>query len=219
MRAKKSILIVDSDPAVCVRLRSMLAAQGYTVAQASSLAEGLAALTELAWTFVVVGYQLSDGSGLELVRVAQERAPAVAIILTGDRRQATALAALRGGAADYLPAPVHEAELTAALARAAHIVDQRLMARLGRTPPARVDSEPPVSQATQLCVAALVHEISNPLTPIIGMAELLLEDLPVGHPGRDYATAIKAAAWRIRDVVRRLRATPESRCEDGLMEV
>lgn len=217
MRAKKSVLVVDSDPVVRARLRSMLAAHGYTVAQADSLAAALAVLMELAWTFVVVGYQLSDGSGLELMRIAHERAPGVAVILTGDRRQATALAALRGGAVDYLPVPIHEAELTAALARAAHITHERLTAHPGQTTP-QAQNEPLLDQAAQLCVAALVHEISNPLTPIIGMAELLLEDLPPGHPGRDYAAAIKAAAWRIRDVVRRLRTTPESQCGDGLIE-
>jgi len=52
--------------------------------------------------------------------------------------------------------------------------------------------------------ATLAHEINNPLTPIIGMAEILLEELPPEHPSRTCATAISAAAWRIRNVVRSL---------------
>ncbi len=219
MRASEGILIVDSGPAVRARLSSMLAAHGYTVAQADSLAAALVALAESAsWAFVIGGYQLKDGGGLELVRIAQERAPDAAVILVGDRRQATALAALRGGAADYLPAPVHEAELVAALARGARIADERLTARLGQTPASQADGEPTAGPSAQQCIAALVHEISNPLTPIIGMAELLLEDLPPGHPGRDYATSIKAAAWRIRDVVRRLRTAPGGQSGDGLTQ-
>jgi ActR/RegA family two-component response regulator len=219
MRTNKSILIVDSDPAARARLRPMLVAHGYAVAQAGSLAAALDALTELAWAFVIVGYQLSDGSGLEFVRIAQEQAPDVAVILMGDRRQATALAALRGGAADYLPAPVHEADLLAALTRATPARRSGLAARYGPTPP-QADSAPtsPDVQPCGATIATLVHEISNPLTPIIGMAELLLEDLPPGHPGRDYATMIKAAAWRIRDVVRRLRTRPEGQSGDELIQ-
>jgi DNA-binding NtrC family response regulator len=216
MRANKSILIVDSDPAARTRLRSMLAAHGYAVAQAGSLAAALAALTELAWAFVIVGYQLSDGSGLELVRIAQEQALDVAVILMGDRRQATALAALRTGAADYLPTPVHKAELLAALARVAQPPRTGPAARLSQTPPRAGGTA--ASPDVQPCIATLVHEISNPLTPIIGMAELLLEDLPPGHPGRDYATTIKAAAWRIRDVVRRLRTPLEGQSGDELIQ-
>jgi nitrogen-specific signal transduction histidine kinase len=53
-------------------------------------------------------------------------------------------------------------------------------------------------------VAALAHQISNPLTPLMGMAELLVEDLPLDHPGREYAQLIIASAVRIRDVVWRL---------------
>jgi DNA-binding NtrC family response regulator len=219
MRAGEGILIVDSDPAVRARVSSMLVAHGYTVTEAGSQAVALVALAESAWAFVIVEYQLGDSSGLDLVRVAQDRAPDAAVILVGDRQQATALAALRGGAADYLPAPVDEAELVTALARATRIADERLTARLGQTLASQAGGEPLAGPSAQQCIAALVHEISNPLTPIIGMAELLLEDLPPGHPGRDYATTIKAAAWRIRDVVRRLRTAPGGRREDGLIHM
>jgi signal transduction histidine kinase len=134
-----------------------------------------------------------------LVQAIHAIAPNTAVIMLGDREQATALAALRGGAADYLPQPLDEEELAAALdrvqgTRALHTACQALQVGADTSPDTR----------QQRLVATLAHEINNPLTPIIGMAEMLLEDLPPDHPGRAYARAISAAAWRIRDVVRNL---------------
>jgi len=216
MHVDERILVVDSDMATRARLQSMLTAHGYTVVQADGLAAAPAALGQAAWVFVIVGYQLDDGSGLDLLDVAREHAPGAAIILIGDRQQATALSALRHGADDYLPTPIYEADLLAALQRAARAARTRQVVCPRQVLPLAGDQSQ-ASPVTQQDLAALVHEISNPLTPIIGLAEMLLEDLPPDHPGREYATSIKAAAWRIRDVVRRLRAAPGSTGGDGMI--
>ncbi len=123
---EEKILVIDSDSAVRARLQSMLTAHGYTVAQADSCGYSAGRPRQAAWMFVIIGYQLDDGSGLDLLDVVQERVPGAAIILIGDRRQATALSALRHGADDYVPAPVHEADLLAALQRAARAARSRL---------------------------------------------------------------------------------------------
>src|SRR5688572_11807052 len=71
MHVDERILVVDSDIATRARLQSMLTAHGYTVVQADGLAAAPAALGQAAWVFVIVGYQLDDGSGLDLLDVAQ----------------------------------------------------------------------------------------------------------------------------------------------------
>jgi signal transduction histidine kinase len=53
--------------------------------------------------------------------------------------------------------------------------------------------------------AELARQINAPLTPILGMADLLAEELPPDHPGHAYAQAITNAALRIRDVAWMLR--------------
>ena len=64
-------------------------------------------------------------------------------------------------------------------------------------------------------VARIRHEINNPLTGILGQAQLLLrEDL--GERARKRALAIEDLALRLRDVVAQLRevqrpATPENK--------
>jgi two-component system NtrC family sensor kinase len=52
--------------------------------------------------------------------------------------------------------------------------------------------------------AGIAHQIYNPLTTIIGDAQLLLRALSIDQPGRESAEAIEAAGWRVQEVIQRL---------------
>jgi signal transduction histidine kinase len=54
--------------------------------------------------------------------------------------------------------------------------------------------------------AAVAHEINNPLTAVLGYAELLLAELPADAPTRRELETIRDEAMRARDVVRALVA-------------
>jgi DNA-binding NtrC family response regulator len=208
----ETILIIDTDTASREHLRDVLTARGYTVDVADSAADAMAAFERATWPLVIAAFALSDATGPALVQAIHVFAPDTAVILLGDRAQGTALAALRGGAADYLPLPLDESELGAALDRARGARDQRAPCQV-----LQVGADGPAATGRQRLVAMLAHEINNPLTPIIGLAEMLLEDLPPDHPGRAYARAISAAAWRIRDVVRNLCAETEAQGEEKVI--
>ena len=202
----KTILIIDGDLAARARLRDTLVAHGYIVDMVDSAAEALAAFDYANWPLVIATFTPGDASGPMLLQTLRDIAPGIAVIMLGDREQATALAAMRGGAADYLPLPVDEEELVTALDRAWHLREQRAPSQVLQVGAAQCITE----TRQRRLVTSLAHEINNPLTPIIGMAEMLLEDLPPDHPGRAYAHAITAAAWRIRDVVRDLCGETEA---------
>jgi signal transduction histidine kinase len=214
MRAGESILIVDPNAATRARLQRLLADRGYTILQVDSFDAALTALERDAWSFVIAAWALGERSGVQLVAAFQALAPESVVIIAGDGGQEMALAALRGGAADYLPMPIDATELAASLERAARIQAARsqedarayaLATRLAQARAAQASLAQRAGLAAQSRLAAtLAHEINNPLTPIIGMAEILLEELPPEHPSRTYATAISAAAWRISNVVRSL---------------
>ncbi|HET6150451.1 MAG TPA: ATP-binding protein [Polyangia bacterium] len=52
--------------------------------------------------------------------------------------------------------------------------------------------------------AGVAHEINNPLAGVLGIAQLMLADLPAGHPARPMAQDIEAQALRIRKIVSNL---------------
>jgi signal transduction histidine kinase len=52
--------------------------------------------------------------------------------------------------------------------------------------------------------AGVAHEINNPLTGVLGMAQILLADLPEGHPARPLVQDIEEQAERIQSIVANL---------------
>ncbi|NUM44399.1 MAG: response regulator, partial [Anaerolineales bacterium] len=52
--------------------------------------------------------------------------------------------------------------------------------------------------------SGVAHQINNPLTTVIAEAQMLLRDLPTGHPSRDFAEAIEEAGWRTQKIVEKL---------------
>ena len=50
----------------------------------------------------------------------------------------------------------------------------------------------------------VAHEVNNPLTAVLGYAELLLAEVPPDGRGREELTTIRDEAIRARDIVRRL---------------
>jgi PAS domain S-box-containing protein len=62
--------------------------------------------------------------------------------------------------------------------------------------------------------SGVAHQISNPLTTVIGEAQLLLQESKVGRPGRESVEAIERAGWRAQQTVQRLlefsRPAPET---------
>jgi two-component system response regulator RegA len=113
-----SLLIVDDDPVFRERLGRALQEHGYEV----HLAEGFEAAVVLAQAespeVALVDLRMPGRSGLELVRELHAIDPATRIIvLTGYGSIATAIEAMRLGAAYYLSKPVDADEVLAALAR------------------------------------------------------------------------------------------------------
>jgi two-component system, response regulator RegA len=75
-------------------------------ATADSVAGGIAAASEHAPAFAVVDMRLGDGRGFDVVTALRRSRPASRIVmLTGYGNIATAVAAVKAGAIDYLPKP------------------------------------------------------------------------------------------------------------------
>jgi two-component system, response regulator RegA len=122
--SERSLLIVDDDAPLNQRLARAMERRGFVVQTADSVASGVAAATGNPPAFAVVDLRLSDGSGLDVVSALRDARPGARIVmLTGYGNIATAVAAVKAGAVDYLPKPAD-----------ADAVERALLAIEGETP-------------------------------------------------------------------------------------
>jgi two-component system response regulator FixJ len=101
-----NVYIVDDDDAVRDSLTVLLTAHGFTASSFASGPEFLKAVPDLAGGCLIVDLQMPDMTGLELQRRLAElniRLPLVMITAFGDI--ATAVKAMRAGAADFVEKP------------------------------------------------------------------------------------------------------------------
>lgn len=115
----RSLLIVDDDAPLRTRLTQAMERRGYVVVAAESVAAGIAAANASPPAFAVIDLRLGDGNGLDVVTALQETRPdARIVVLTGYGNIATAVAAVKAGAVDYLPKPADADAIDAALSAA-----------------------------------------------------------------------------------------------------
>ncbi len=113
---ERTLLIVDDDETFRQRLARAMERRGFAVTSAESVAEGIAAARAQPAAFAVIDLKLDDGSGLDVVSALHEARPdARVVVLTGFGNIATAVAAVKAGAIDYLPKPADADEIEAAL--------------------------------------------------------------------------------------------------------
>ena len=112
----RTLLIVEDDRPFRERLARAMEARGFTVAIAENVAQGIARAKEAPPAFAVVDLKLDDGNGLDVVEVMHAVRPeARVVVLTGFGNIATAVAAVKYGAIDYLPKPADADDVMGAL--------------------------------------------------------------------------------------------------------
>ncbi|ACT60693.1 ActR/PrrA/RegA family redox response regulator transcription factor [Hirschia baltica] len=103
----KSLLVLDDDAPFRGRLARALTQRGFTVSACGTVAEAKDVARLNPPAFAVLDLRLEDGSGLDVVQTLHEhKEDARAVILTGYGAIATAVAAVKAGAVDYLSKPV-----------------------------------------------------------------------------------------------------------------
>jgi DNA-binding NtrC family response regulator len=121
------ILIVDDDPGFRNLLETILVGEGYGVDSAGSVAEALRAGGRRKYDLVVTDLKLPDGDGLEVLRWWIENAPETPVIMiTAFGTIASAVEAMKSGAADYLGKPLSSPDELRLLVR--RVLDQRQLA-------------------------------------------------------------------------------------------
>jgi two-component system, response regulator RegA len=111
-----SLLIVDDEVNLRLQLAKAMDRRGFQTDVAESVAEGIRAVEARPPKYAVIDLRLDDGSGLEVVETLRRVRPdARIVVLTGYGNIATAVAAVKAGAVDYLPKPADADQVAAAL--------------------------------------------------------------------------------------------------------
>jgi two-component system, response regulator RegA len=112
----KTLLLVDDDEPFLRRLAKAMEKRGFAVETAGSVAAGRAISTARPPAYAVVDLRLADGNGLDVVEVLREKRPNCrVVVLTGYGAIATAVAAVKIGATDYLSKPADATDVMNAL--------------------------------------------------------------------------------------------------------
>jgi two-component system, NtrC family, response regulator PilR len=118
MNRAPRILVVDDDRAVRSALAVNLGKAGLDVTLADRVEAARAALSGSGFDIVLTDMRMPDGTGLDLLTHARATAPDLPVVMmTGFGSVADAVAAMKGGASDYLIKPVERDELLLVIER------------------------------------------------------------------------------------------------------
>ena len=102
----KELIIVDDDFPFREVLSRSMEKKGFMVESFSNSSEAEVRINKKNFDYAIVDMRLEDGSGLELIKKIKNLNPNTkSLLLTGYGNIATAVAAIKSGAIDYLPKP------------------------------------------------------------------------------------------------------------------
>ncbi len=114
-KSEAVVLVIDDEPAIRKLLRLTLEPAGYAVRESETGQGGLAEAAYLKPDIIVLDLGLPDMDGLQVLERLREWSAVPVLILSVREDVGDKVAALDGGASDYLQKPFHAAELVARL--------------------------------------------------------------------------------------------------------
>ena len=120
-RSALRVLVVDDEQTLRASCSSVLQYDGYDVVTCGRGDEAREVLQRTAFDIVLVDLNMSQVSGMELLRTCLEVKPdTIVIVMTGNANVESSIEAMRAGAWDYLPKPFTATHLQVLLGRARH---------------------------------------------------------------------------------------------------
>ncbi|HVA58875.1 MAG: response regulator [Gemmatimonadaceae bacterium] len=196
------VLIADDDDTIRALVRSVVVSLGYEPIDASTGTDAWARYQDQRFSLCVVDIEMPDMDGLELchrIRDLDRNHETFILVLTGRSADEDLGAVLAAGADDYLSKPTSPGNLRARLVIAQRRMDMDAQRRAAEAALANARWLAGIGETT----IALQHEINNPLSALLGHAELLMLDGDARVPN-DHLRVIHEQARRIADVVKRL---------------
>jgi DNA-binding NtrC family response regulator len=166
-------LLIDDDRGFSSMAAVALQREGFPVTVARSLHEAREAIQKTTAELVILDRRLPDGDGLSFLAELKTQLPdAVVILVTAYGDIASAVDAIRAGAADYLTKPVELADLVMKARRSADQIQlrdrlQQVEAELS----SRTRFTPPRSEAMRRIVEMVERIATAPRSPVLFSGE------------------------------------------------
>jgi two-component system response regulator AtoC len=133
-KTTEKILIVDDDRFIRMALGEAVRSWGFETIEAGTVREARKLFAENEPAVALLDIDLPDGNGLDLLNEVKEKSPdTVAVMITGNVDVSNSLAALRGGAHDFIAKPVRLEELRVTLRNALETRELRREVKVART--------------------------------------------------------------------------------------
>ena len=226
----QKILVVDDDPGSRFLLRTRLEAEGLEVVEAADGEQGLAELQQCSPALILLDIQMPRMSGIEVLEKIKKDYPDTAVVMiTAYGTEEIAVEAMRKGADDYISKPIDFRKLNRTIRnviknRQLKLTQKRLsnqlrqtsvelmkkVDELKKTNRSLIETQDRLVKAERLAAItqtaiAVNHQINNPLTVILGNAQLLITKY--GEKDEKLVRALKIIenqCLRIRDVTHKL---------------
>lgn len=198
------ILVIEDEPRLRRNLQLLLESEGYTVATAEDGRAGILLLGQEPYDVVITDVMMEGVNGFQVMEYIVTHTPETqAIVITGYASTESATEALRKGAYDYIAKPfdidmvmfsvkraLEKVRLQRELAQHTEALEQRVTERtqalvdtnqkLQQSLSDLQSTQAQLIQAEKLSalgelISGFAHEINNPLTSVVGYAEILAE--------------------------------------------
>lgn len=196
-------LIVDDDPTIVLLVEHVLQALSHDYDTASDGDAAWAAWQKSRHKLIVLDLMMPGMDGLDVCRRIREVDPernTYILVVTGRDKAADLESVLDAGADDYVTKPTTGQRLLARMKIAERRMENDRARRLAEEELRKARFLAGIGEAT----VGLQHEINNPLTGLLGTAELMLLDMEQAGQKTDDIRTIIEQGRRISTLVKRL---------------
>jgi DNA-binding response OmpR family regulator len=197
------VLFADDDVIARTLVAAVLADLDHEVTVTDDGAKAWAASQAEPYPLVVLDINMPELDGLDVcrrIRAHEQRPVAFVLIVTARDGRDDLANVLKAGADDYMTKPTSPENLRARLEIAEQRIAQDAARRATEDELARSRWLAGIGETT----IALEHEINNPLSALLGHAELLMMEGGLTDEQQEQILIIQEQAARIAQVVRRL---------------
>jgi signal transduction histidine kinase len=196
---KTRVLLVDDEPDFLKVTEKRLRLRGFETETANCGEKALAILRDKSFDVVLLDLAMPGLDGINTLKQIKKDNPEIQILmLSGHATVEKSVEAMKEGAFDFFQKPVDIHYLIEKLHIATEVSRQKLMQRR------MAHTEKLASIGT--LAAGVAHELNNPLTVILGMADLLIEKTPRDSEQYEILKTIERQGANAKRIVEKLVA-------------